>query len=577
MFKLAPMRLSSAVLFVAVLAGAMIVVPAAAQLAPPRLPAPASPLPAVEVPPLPVLKPIPPTAEEPRPTDEEADLRVAIAQVIVEGMTIYGADTIADAIAPLVGEAIPVAAIDTARLAILRRYRDDGYALTAVSAIVEANGVLRIRVTEGRIAEVKLDGDIGPAGVQVLRFLRRLTAQPVIDTAALERALLLAGDVPGISLSAVLRPSASEPGALTLVAQVSRQALAGQVSADNRAFSSVGPEQLLGVFDANSFSEYGEHTQLQLYRTLNGAQIFGQASIDSFIGDTGLRIRLYAGRGVSRPTGSFRSIGYVGGTTLVGAELSYPLIRSRRQTLNLLGNFDLVNAAVDQTGEGSRDNLRIVRLGLDYVLSDFVLGNARGGISSLTLRASQGLSALGASPIDGPVSRPGQIPAFRKMSAELSRTQTLLQPWEGANIALQGVIAGQYSRDVLPSAEKFFLGGTRLARGYYYGEVTGDNALAGTVELQFNTVNETDLFGTHSEWSSQLYGFYDWAQTWENLAGEQGRRLRSTGIGLRLVPSPRIEIGLELVRRLTRFPSGSGPGIAALPADAFFWRMLVRF
>lgn len=571
------MRSPSAYLLIALLAGAATVRPAAGQTLPPHVPAPSSPLPAVNVPPIQVVKPAPMPAEEAGPTAEGAEIRVRITRVVVEGMTVYDETSIAATLAPLVGDAVSVAEIDTARLAILRRYRDDGYALTAVSAAAEAGGTLRLRVTEGRIAEVKLDGDIGSAGVQVLRFLQKVTLPPVIDTATLERALLLAGDVPGVSLSAVLRPSATEPGALTLVAQVTRQPITGQVSGDNRAFSSIGPQQFLGVLDVNSLSEYGEHTQLQLYRTLNGSQIFGQGSFESFLGDSGLRIRLYAGQGVSRPTGSFRSIDYIGTTTLIGSELAYPVIRSRRQTATVLATFDAVDAVVDQIGVGSRDNLRIVRLGADYVLSDYLLGDARGGVTSLTLRGSQGLSVLGASPADGPVSRPGQVPGFRKISGELNRTQSLWQPAEGMTLALQGVIAGQFTGDVLPSAEKFFLGGTRLARGYYYGEVTGDKALAGTLELQLNTVTETDLLGTHAEWSTQFYGFYDWAETWENLVGEQGRRLSSMGLGVRFIPTPRIEIGIEAVRRMNRFPSGSGPGIAALPADAFYWRVLARF
>ena len=79
---------------------------------------------------------------------------------------------------------------------------------------------------EGRIAAVKLDGDIGPAGTMVLRFLEHLTKFPVIDTKTLERWLLLAQDVPGVTLSTVLEPSKEEPGALTLVAQVSLKRVA---------------------------------------------------------------------------------------------------------------------------------------------------------------------------------------------------------------------------------------------------------------------------------------------------------------------------------------------------------------
>ena len=63
------------------------------------------------------------------------------------------------------------------------------------------SGRLRFVVTEGRIASVKLDGDIGPAGTQVLRFLNRLTEKQPIDSVTLERYLLLAQDVPGVTLA----------------------------------------------------------------------------------------------------------------------------------------------------------------------------------------------------------------------------------------------------------------------------------------------------------------------------------------------------------------------------------------
>ena len=92
-------------------------------------------------------------------------------------------------------------------MAILRRYRADGYVFTAVSANIDETGRLRFVVTEGRIVSVRLDGDIGPAGAQVLRLLNWLTEEPVIDTATLERYLLLAQDVPGVTLHAVLEPS----------------------------------------------------------------------------------------------------------------------------------------------------------------------------------------------------------------------------------------------------------------------------------------------------------------------------------------------------------------------------------
>ncbi len=571
------MRSMLTLICAALLFGAPALSGAYGQGLPARARQPASPLPSMAGPPAPSVAPTGAAAS----VDGETmpDVRLDLRGATIEGMTIYPPETFADTLAGLVGAAVPLARVDAARLAVLARYRDDGYTLTAVTATVEGDGHVRLRVTEGRIAAVRLDGDIGPAGVQVLRFLSRLTGLPVIDSPTLERALLLASDVPGVNLRAILRPSADEPGALTLVAQVSRSAVGGQLTGDNRAFANVGPQQALAVLDLNSFTEFGERTQLQIYRTLNGAQIFGNAALETFIGGSGVRIRLYGGNGVSTPTGSFRTIDYVGRTGLFGAELSYPLIRSRRQTASVVGVFDVIESTVDEYGQqSSADSLRVARLGGDYALADQWLGEARGAVNVLTVRLSQGLTVLGATRRDATLaSRAGQQPAFHKVTLDLSRTQTLFQPWDGASVGLLGVAAGQYSGDVLPAAEKYFLGGNRLARGFYYGQVTGDRAVAATIEVQLNTVGEYALWGGPTEVSAQFYGFYDWAETWETLGQDRGRRLRSAGMGLRVIPTPRLEIDLEAVQRLTRYPTGGGPGIVPLPGTAFYWRVVSRF
>ena len=183
-----------------------------------------SPIPRVLPPPPPSVTPGGLTPPPSGPTGAVPNQPVRVTSVEVEGVTAYPQSEIAQMAAGLVGPVVPLTQIDAARQAILQRYRADGYVLTTVSANLDKGGQLRFVVTEGHIAAVKLDGDIGPAGVQVLRFLNKLTEQQPIDSATLERYLLLAQDVPGISLRAVLEPSADTPGALTLVAQVSRQA-----------------------------------------------------------------------------------------------------------------------------------------------------------------------------------------------------------------------------------------------------------------------------------------------------------------------------------------------------------------
>jgi hemolysin activation/secretion protein len=510
-----------------------------------------------------------------------------VTSVALEGVTAYPQQEIAQMTGGLIGPAVPLPQIDAARQAILQRYRSDGYLLTTVSANLDPNGTLRFVVTEGRIASVKLDGDVGPAGTQVLRFLNRLTEQQPIDSVTLERYLLLAQDVPGISLRAVLEPSTDTPGALNLVAQVSRQPVSGLATIDNRAFTETGPVEALGVLDLNSFSEYGEKTELSYYHAFPNTQNFGQVSTEAFIGATGLKGKIYAGYGGTRPTGSLGDQGYDGTTTVFGGLLSYPVIRSRQQTLNVYGAFDALESSISisPTGvrtEASYDSLRVFRTGADYALSDIVLGPSRSAINALSVRLSQGVKGLGAT-IDGisvTSPRQGEQTGFFKANFEASRTQTLFAPWEGATIGLMELLTGQWSPNILPPAEQFYLGGARFTRGYYAGQVPGDKALAATTELQLNTGFEQVVFGKPLGVSTQFYIFYDWGETWQNLSTDHAAMINSAGGGVRAQVTQHVEVDLEGLARFNRFPNGGnqpGTGVSALNGAAFYWRVLTRF
>ena len=50
---------------------------------------------------------------------------------------------------------------------------------------------------------------------------------------------------------------------------------------------------MLAIVDFNSFSEYGERTEAQIYHTYNNTQTFGQASSEFFVGSSGLKVRVY--------------------------------------------------------------------------------------------------------------------------------------------------------------------------------------------------------------------------------------------------------------------------------------------
>ena len=422
-----------------------------------------------------------------------------------------------------------------------------------------------------------------PAGVQVLRFLDRLTEERPIAAATLERYLLLAQDVPGVTLRSVLEPSNDEPGAMTLIAQVSRRAFSGLISADNRAYHQTGPNEALTALDLNSFTEYGEKTEFSFYHTFPNSQNFGQVSSEFLVGSSGLKIKIYAGHGVVNPTGALGRTGYQGLTTVFGTQASYPVIRSRQQTLTVYGGLDGMEATVftgTPSTRASFDSLRVIRLGEDYVLSDIWFGNDYSALNTVSVRASEGLRLLGASTTGTAFSsaRQHERSDFTKVNFEVGRTQTLFAPWDGASVALMVLATGQWSDNILPPAEQFYLGGSRFTRGYYSGQVPGDKALAATAELQLNTSFGVPFVRTDTDIAAQFYVFYDWGQTWQNQSADYATKVASAGGGTRLQLTSYAELDVEASARLNVYPGGGqNQGVSALNSIGLYWRILGHF
>ena len=493
----------------------------------------------------------------------------------------------------LVRQAASAEQIEAARTAILTEYRNAGYPF--LSVVVSAQPVaggsrLVFTVQEGRIARVRLDGDIGPAGTQVLRFLNGAVAEGPATASRIERALLLAGDVPGITVRGVLRPlEGGGPGELELVAEVSRQAFSGFITGDNRGFRRAGPVQFLLVGQANSFTSFGERTEATFYTSANAEAVFGQASTEFFIGGSGFRVRLYAGAGYTQPSGALAAIGYNAFTRIFGGAMTYPIIRSRSANLFAALQFDLYDNAVEtgttQVVRTSKDFVRVLRGGFDGQYLDSLLPLAGPATNAGSIRLHQGISTFGASQNGRtpPPSRLGSDFGFTKLTGEYQRTQPIFG-YRNMLFSLQGTIAGQWSNDVLPVSEKFFLGGARLGRGFYAGQVSGDSAYGFTAEAQLDflslpsfTMSPGNGRAMELRPNVQLYMFYDTGRTYENLPSDPNRRIESWGGGIRTNINNAVFLDIEGVSRVTRSVDAAGSAVRPLPATAGYMRLMTRF
>jgi hemolysin activation/secretion protein len=530
----------------------------------------------------------------PEPTrgpGEQARLRVI-------AVTLSGNAALPDAellpvLQPLVGQEVPLAAIEDARIRLISAYGRAGYPFVTASAGLTPQGdgaVLTMSVVEGHIASVKLDGDIGPAGTQVLRFLQPLVGEGAITTSRLERALLLAGDIPGVTLRSVVRPvQGGEAGALELVAQLQRRPFSGYLAMDNRAYRLTGPVQAILSYGANSNTEYGERVEATLFQTQDWEQTFGQVAAETFVGGSGLRVRGYFGHGIANPGGVLAAIGYQGITTVAGLAAQYPIVRSRPLNLFVSAQFDYLDSEVEVGKPGTRqsmDQVRTLRFGVEGNALDTAVPFAPApAVNSGTIRLHRGAAwfgGSGASDLPGPA-RLGSDFTFQKLTAELSRTQPVWVPAEGMMLSFHGLVAGQTSDDILPLSEKYLFGGNRLGRGFYAGQVTGDSALGISLELQLDVRPPPfQLPGLTAELvevqpTAQFYLFRDFGRTWENLDTDTGRTVESWGGGVRISLTENTQLDIEVVRRLTRRVDAAGGNVPPLAETAGFFRLLTRF
>ncbi len=509
------------------------------------------------------------------------DVKIFVHSVAIVGATAFPAGRLAQLAPDLTGQTVPLARLEADRLAMVDLYRAQGFVLTTVSLEINAQGDVRFIVTEGRIVAVKLSSDIGPVGTLVLRFLNHVTQERPIREATLERWLLLCDQIPGVFVQAVLQSDSTDPGALTLVAEVSKQTIAALVTTDNRSLTDTGPSEGLGVVDINSVTALGDQTEFSMFHTSGGTDNFGQAAESFFIGSHGLRVRLYAGFGEANPGGVLREVAYHSSTTVFGAQLSYPLLLRRNESLDAALRFDGAENAIDTAGiRASYDSLRVLRGSLQEAWQDIWLGDSRDALSLVNVLISQGIPALGASRDNRtapPAGRADENFGFYKINATVRRTQTLLAPLPNTTIALKLEAGGQFTSDVLPSAEQFCLGGARYTRGFYACQEVGDSAAYATAELQLNTGYSFDLFAQEIDLGAQFYGFYDWGESFSNLGTDLDHRLASVGGGARFALTRSLEADVEYDQRLTRQLLPASTGAAPLAKSSIYFGITARY
>lgn len=477
----------------------------------------------------------------------DAKTTFVLKEIVFENLTAFTPEELKADYADLLGTKVSLANLNAVAAKITTRYRNAGYILSRAVIPPQriTNGVVKIRIVEGYVNSVTFQGV--PTTGLLGDYAEKIRNSKPLDAATLERYLLLINDLPGVEARAVLRPSATTPGASDVVVTVEEKKFDGSFTLDNRGSRYIGPLQGGVTLNANNMLGVYDRTQLRGVITNPVTELkFGQIVHEEQLGSEGTKVAFSAGYTHTHPGYLLEPFEVVGRDLIYSAALTHPFIRSRQS--NLFGN---ISFDVRQTDVSSLrvklydDKLKVLRAGGSY---DFVDGLA--AINRIETTFSKGFNWDVDSNI-GVRSRVNGEPDFFKGAATASRLQPISGPFD-----LYVSASGQWSSNALLSAEQFGLGGSAFGSAYDLSEITGDSGVAARAELQYSNTTDFKYLPNY-----QLYGFYDGGVVWTRAApaATQSRdSLTSTGFGARFNISDPVSGGVEVAVPLTKYVGAYG-------------------
>jgi hemolysin activation/secretion protein len=404
----------------------------------------------------------------------QAGISVAVKSFRFAGNTLLSAEQLAPALAPFVGRTLDFAGLQRATDAVATAYREAGWIVRAYLPQQDVSeGTITVQVVEARFAGVRFEGApsqrVLRSELQAYFDTQQATNQPLSAT-ALDRALLLADDLPGVSVAGTLAPGAAE-GETALVLQTTDEPLVyGDIGLDNTGTRSTGSNRLTANVNINSPGQRGELLSLSGLHT-QGSD-YGRVSLTVPDHHNGLRLGFNASSmnyRVVEGANSVLALGIHGSSSSMGLEWSQPLVRARLHNLYFTGGLDNKsfyssnrNSTPTDPQSYSDYETDSLRLGLSGNRFDELGG---GGANSGSVQLLWGrLTAMQAH---------GQINSldrsYNKLSYSLMRQQTLT-PAHSLLLSLQG----QQATQPLDSSEKFYIGGASTVRAYPSSELGGE-------------------------------------------------------------------------------------------------------
>ena len=497
---------------------------------------------------------------------DSSPVKMLIKSLHVTGQTLYSEAELLAVTGFSPGRELTLYELRVMASKIADYYHREGYfvAQAYLPAQDIQNGSVTIIVIEGHYGKVTLNNQANISDYVPNNLLSGLKSGDLIESAPLERRLLLISDLPGVEVKSTLVPSASEGASDLIVDLTPGRRITGSVDADNAGNRYTGQYRIGVTVNFNEPIGYGDVITLRALTSgeglfyVRGAYETQLAQARVGVAYSFLHYELIK---------EFEEL-HANGEAHVGSLYgSYPLIRSRNNNLyfGLAFNAKWFEDRVDLYSMETDKQAQVLIAGLYGDHRDNFLA---GGLTSYSLTWFGGnldIKTDAAYYIDEATAQSDGL--YNKIGFSAMRLQNLTE-----SFSLYASIYGQFAFDNLDVSEKMELGGMYAVRAYPEGEAYADEGYVLTVEARM----KLPKFFERMPGQLQLIGFADTGSVrinkdpWTNE--DNTRTLSGAGVGFNWS-----EINNFMVRAYYAFKLGHEDATSAPDESGRFWIQLVKY
>lgn len=425
-------------------------------------------------------------------------------------------------------------------------YVQAGYVLARVSLppqTIKDGLPLRLVVTNGFVESIDASAFDGMTKQRIEAVLQPLVGKTILLKRELERRLLLAGDIPGVSLRSTLK-AGDKPGATVIIVDGRYDPMSLTASLNNSLSDGVGNYGASVGANFNNTLGLGEVGYFQLggYFGAENSVFSGDPRNRQVVAGFNLPLSIDGiwmnAEVVSSQTHPTTHVGYTvpDDYQRFSTKLGYHWVRSRNLNTSSVLGLDLIDEKLSLDLQGVREDWKQDKVSILRLTQNVDMYTHSNGFLSGEITASFGVDGMGArSPTSAlRMSRDGAEPEFKKLAISASYQQGF------KNTRLQLSLSGKAQTsmgDTLISSEEFSLGGFDWVSAFEGGALMGDSGgvIRGELSLPLLLPETLSLPSLASNIVPYVYGAAG-ATSIENPTAveEKSINAKAFGIGLRI-------------------------------------------